>query len=122
MKKFFVLFVLILGVVFIGNLKLGAKMSEDFTQVRAAHILVKTQDEAAKLREKIVAGEMKFEDAAAQYSECPSGARGGDLGYFGRGMMVKEFEVPSFNEPVGTVTEPIQTQFGWHLIHVIDKR
>ena len=122
MKKILVLFVLILGVIFIGNLKLGATMSENFTQVRAAHILVKTQDEAAKLREKIVAGEMKFEDAAAQYSECPSGARGGDLGYFGRGMMVKEFEVPSFNEPVGTVTEPIQTQFGWHLIHVIDKK
>ena len=122
MKKILVLFVLILGVIFIGNLKLGAKMSEDFTQVRAAHILVKTESEAKDLRSKIVSGEMKFEDAAAQYSECPSGARGGDLGYFGRGMMVKEFEVPSFNEPVGTVTEPIQTQFGWHLIHVIDKK
>ena len=122
MKKILVLFVLILGVVFIGNLKLGAKMSEDFTQVRAAHILVKTKEEASDLRSKIVAGEMKFEDAAAQYSECPSGSRGGDLGYFGRGMMVKEFEVPSFNEPIGTVTEPIQTQFGWHLIHVIDKK
>ena len=122
MKKILVLFVLILGVVFIGNLKLGAKMTNDFTQVRAAHILVKTQDEAKDLRNKIVAGEIKFEDAAAQFSECPSGARGGDLGYFGRGMMVKEFEIPSFNEPVGTVTEPIQTQFGWHLIHVIDKK
>lgn len=122
MKKILVLFVLILGVIFIGNLKLGAKMSEDFTQVRAAHILVKTESEAKDLRNKIVSGEMKFEDAAAQYSECPSGARGGDLGYFGRGMMVKEFEVPSFNEPVGTVTEPIQTQFGWHLIYVIDKK
>ena len=122
MKKILVLFVLILGVIFIGNLKLGAKMSEDFTQVRAAHILVKTKEQASDLRNKIVAGEMKFEDAAAQYSECPSGARGGDLGYFGRGMMVKEFEVPSFNEPVGTVTEPIQTQFGWHLIYVIDKK
>ena len=122
MKKILVLFVLILGVIFIGNLKLGASMSEDFTQVRAAHILVKTKEEAADLRNKIVAGEMKFEDAAAQFSQCPSGARGGDLGYFGRGMMVKEFEVPSFNEPVGTVTEPIQTQFGWHLIHVIDKK
>ena len=122
MKKILVLFVLILSVVFIGNLKLGAKMSEDFTQVRAAHILVETKEEAAKLREKIVAGEMKFEDAAAQFSSCPSGARGGDLGYFGRGMMVKEFEIPSFNEPIGTVTEPIQTQFGWHLIHVIDKK
>ena len=122
MKKILVLFVLILGVIFIGNLKLGAKMSEDFTQVRAAHILVSTKEEASDLRNKIVAGEMKFEDAAAQYSQCPSGARGGDLGYFGRGMMVKEFEIPSFNEPVGTVTEPIQTQFGWHLIYVIDKK
>ena len=122
MKKILVLLVLILGVIFIGNLKLGAKMSEDFTQVRAAHILVSTKEEASDLRNKIVAGEMKFEDAAAQYSQCPSGARGGDLGYFGRGMMVKEFEVPSFNEPVGTVTEPIQTQFGWHLIYVIDKK
>ena len=122
MKKILVLFVLILGIVFIGNLKIGAKMTNDFTQVRAAHILVDTQKEAADLKAKIVAGEMKFEDAAAQFSKCPSGARGGDLGYFGRGMMVKEFEVPSFNEPVGTVTEPIQTQFGWHLIHVIDTK
>lgn len=122
MRKILVLFVLILGVIFIGNLKLGASMSEDFTQVRAAHILVQTEQEANDLRNKIVSGEMKFEDAAAQYSACPSGARGGDLGYFGRGMMVKEFEVPSFNEPVGTVTQPIKTQFGWHLIHVIDKK
>lgn len=122
MKKILLLFVLIIGVIFIGNARIGAKMTNEFTQVRAAHILVPTEKEASDLRAKIVAGEMKFEDAAAQFSQCPSGARGGDLGYFGRGMMVKEFEVPSFNEPVGTVTEPIQTQFGWHLIHVIDKK
>lgn len=122
MKKFLLFFVLILGVVFIGNAKIGAKMNNEFTQVRAAHILVKTQKEAADLKAKIDAGEIKFEDAAAQYSQCPSGARGGDLGYFGRGMMVKEFEIPSFNEPIGTVTDPIETQFGWHLIHVIDKK
>ena len=122
MKKILLLFVLILGIIFIGSAKIGAKMSNDFTQVRAAHILVKTEKEAADLKAKIQAGEMKFEDAAAQFSQCPSGARGGDLGYFGRGMMVKEFEVPSFNEPVGTITDPIQTQFGWHLIHVIDKK
>ena len=122
MKKILLLFVLIIGVIFIGNARIGAKMTNEFTQVRAAHILVPTEKEASDLRAKIVAGEMKFEDAAAQYSQCPSGARGGDLGYFGRGMMVKEFEVPSFNEPVGTVTEPIQTQFGWHLIYVIDKK
>lgn len=122
MKKLLLFFVLILGVVFIGNAKIGAKMNNEFTQVRAAHILVKTQKEAADLKAKIDAGEIKFEDAAAQYSQCPSGARGGDLGYFGRGMMVKEFEIPSFNEPIGTVTDPIETQFGWHLIHVIDKK
>ena len=122
MKKILLLFVLIIGVIFIGNARIGAKMTNEFTQVRAAHILVPTEKEASDLRAKIVAGEMKFEDAAAQFSQCPSGARGGDLGYFGRGMMVKEFEVPSFNEPVGTVTQPIQTQFGWHLIHVIDKK
>ena len=122
MKKILLLFVLIIGVIFIGNARIGAKMTNEFTQVRAAHILVATEKEALDLKAKIEKGEMKFEDAAAQFSSCPSGARGGDLGYFGRGMMVKEFEVPSFNEPVGTVTDPIQTQFGWHLIHVIDKK
>ena len=122
MKKLLLLFVLILGVFFVGSAKIGAKMSNEFSQVRAAHILVKTEKEAAELKAKIQAGEIKFEDAAAQYSQCPSGAKGGDLGYFGRGMMVKEFEVPSFNEPVGTITDPIQTQFGWHLIYVIDKK
>ena len=122
MKKILLLLVFIIGVIFIGNARIGAKMTNEFTQVRAAHILVPTEKEASDLRAKIIAGEMKFEDAAAQFSQCPSGARGGDLGYFGRGMMVKEFEVPSFNEPVGTVTQPIQTQFGWHLIHIIDKK
>ena len=122
MKKILSLLILLYGLFFITTDKIGAKMSNEFTQVRAAHILVKSQQEAAELKAKIQKGEMKFEDAAAQYSECPSGARGGDLGYFGRGMMVKEFEVPSFNEPVGTITDPIQTQFGWHLIYVIDKK
>ena len=122
MKKLFLFFTLVLSIILINSPKIGAKMSNDFTQVRAAHILVSTQKEAADLKAKIQAGEMKFEDAAAQFSQCPSGARGGDLGYFGRGMMVKEFEIPSFNEPIGTVTDPIQTQFGWHLIYVIDKK
>ena len=122
MKKILLLFVLIIGVIFIGNARIGAKMTNEFTQVRAAHILVPTEKEASDLRAKIVAGEMKFEDAAAQFSQCPSGARGGDLGYFGRGMMVKEFEVASFEAPAGSVTEPVETQFGWHLIKVVDKK
>ena len=122
MKKLSLFFVFILSLFFINTEKIGAKMSNEFTQVRAAHILVPSKEEAAELKAKIQKGEMKFEDAAAQFSQCPSGARGGDLGYFGRGMMVKEFEVPSFNEPIGTITDPIQTQFGWHLIYVIDKK
>ena len=122
MKKLSLFFVLILSLFFINTEKIGAKVSNEFTQVRAAHILVPSKEEAAELKAKIQKGEMKFEDAAAQFSQCPSGARGGDLGYFGRGMMVKEFEVPSFNEPIGTITDPIQTQFGWHLIYVIDKK
>ena len=122
MKRLLSLLMLLFWLFFITTDKIGAKMSNEFTQVRAAHILVPTKEEAAELKAKIQKGEMKFEDAAAQYSQCPSGARGGDLGYFGRGMMVKEFEGPSFNEPIGTITDPIQTQFGWHLIYVIDKK
>ena len=122
MKKILVIFVLLLSVVLLGNNKIGANMSNEITQVRASHILVATEKEALDLKSKIESGEISFETAAAQYSECPSGARGGDLGYFGRGMMVKEFEGPSFEGEINTVSSPIQTQFGWHLIKVIDKK
>ena len=122
MKKILLVFVLILSVIFIGNTKIGAKMENDFTQVRAAHILVSTEQEAKDLKAKITSGEIKFEDAAAQYSQCPSGSRGGDLGYFGKGMMVKEFETAAFEAQEGTITNPVQTQFGWHLIKVVDKK
>ena len=122
MKKILVIFVLLLSVVLIGNNKIGAKMNSEITQVRASHILVATEKEALDLKSKIEKGELDFETAAAQYSECPSGARGGDLGYFGRGMMVKEFEGPSFEGEINAISEPIQTQFGWHLIKVIDKK
>ena len=93
-----------------------------FNQVRASHILVQTEEEAKNLKDGIDKGTITFEDAAAEFSLCPSGARGGDLGYFGRGMMVSEFEEASFNGNVGEVTEPIKTQFGWHLIKIIDKK
>ena len=58
-------------------------------EVRASHILVKTEDEANKLREDINAGKISFEEAARQVSLCPSGHEGGDLGFFKRGVMVK---------------------------------
>ena len=103
------------------NLKKEDKMSEA-TQVAAKHILVDTEEKAKELLTKIQAGEVSFEDAAKTYSKCPSGSNGGDLGFFGRGAMVKEFEDASFILKVGEVSQPIKTQFGWHLIKVYGKK
>ena len=64
----------------------------------------------------------KFEDVAAAVSLCPSGANGGDLGFFGKGVMVKEFEDAAFSMNIGDLSEPIQTQFGWHLLYLTDKK
>lgn len=91
------------------------------TEVRASHILVATEEEANNLRNEIINGK-NFADVAAEYSNCPSGANGGDLGYFGRGMMVKPFEDAAFKLEVGELSQPVQTQFGWHLIEVTDKK
>ena len=90
-------------------------------RVRASHLLVKTEEEAIELRTRIVNGEAKFEDVAAAVSLCPSGAQGGDLGFFGRGQMVREFEDACFSMEIGDVSEPIRTQFGWHLIELTGK-
>ena len=90
-------------------------------EVRASHILVKTEDEAKSLLEEIRAGK-PFEVAAEEVSLCPSGQNGGDLGFFGKGMMVKPFEDAVFAmEKIGEVSEPVQTKFGWHLIQLTGK-
>ena len=86
--------------------------------VRASHILVDTKEDALQLKNSIESGKISFEDAAQKYSKCPSGQRGGDLGAFGRGQMVKPFEDAAFSAPVGVVTDPVKTQFGYHLIKV----
>ena len=91
-------------------------------EVRASHILVKTLEEAQELKEQIENGEKDFELAAAQFSLCPSGANGGDLGFFGKGMMVKPFEDAAFSLEIGKISEPVQTQFGYHLIMVTDAK
>ena len=122
MKKILLAFVLILGIVFIGSATIGAKMNKEISQVSAKHILVDTKEEAIDIKSKIDSNTITFEDAAKQFSKCPSGQKGGDLGYFGRGMMVKPFEDASFEADVNKVTDPIQTQFGWHLIKVVDKK
>ena len=88
-------------------------------KVRASHILVDTLEEAQNSKAEIDKG-ADFGDLAAQYSKCPSGANGGDLRYFGKGMMVKPFEDAAFSLQKGEVSEPVQTQFGWHLIYLTD--
>ena len=82
----------------------------------AKHILVDSEEKAKEIKEKISNGEMSFEEAAGQFSTCPSGQQGGDLGEFGRGMMVPEFEDAAFALELNTVSEPVKTQFGYHLI------
>ena len=100
----------------------------EYKQVQACHILVPTQEEALKIREEIMAGKDQkeifnnFTDAAKKYSKCPSGKSGGILGWFGKGDMVPEFETAAFNLPNGQVSEPVKTQFGYHLIYVISKK
>jgi peptidyl-prolyl cis-trans isomerase C len=90
-------------------------------QVHAAHILVKTENQAKDLLTKIGAGE-SFSDLARKHSECPSGKSGGDLGWFGKGQMVGEFEKAAFEGQKGKVVGPVKTQFGWHLIKILDQR
>ena len=84
-------------------------------QVRCAHILVRSRGEALELIEKLKAGE-SFEALAQEHSQCPSKRAGGDLGKFGRGAMVKEFEQAAFALEKGEVSEPVMTEFGWHVI------
>lgn len=83
----------------------------------ARHILVKTEAECLKLKTEIEAG-ADFAAMAKQHSSCPSGRNGGDLGAFGPGQMVKEFDQAVFSGEVGKVLGPIQTQFGFHLLEV----
>jgi peptidyl-prolyl cis-trans isomerase C len=86
------------------------------SKITASHILVEKQSQALKIMEELKCG-AKFEDLARQYSTCPSGKRGGNLGAFSRGQMVKTFEKAAFALNVGETTkEPIKTQFGYHII------
>jgi len=91
-------------------------------EVRASHILVETKDQAASLREEITSGTKEFAEAAKAVSKCPSGRNGGDLGFFGRGRMVPEFDQAAFNQAEGEISEPIKTQFGYHLLVVTETR
>ena len=86
----------------------------------ARHILVDTEARCNELKAEIEGG-LDFAKAAQENSTCPSGAQGGDLGSFGRGQMVPEFDTAVFTGEVGVVQGPIKTQFGFHLLEVTSR-
>jgi len=86
----------------------------------ARHILVDSEEQCQELKDQIDGG-AKFSDLAKQYSSCPSSQKGGDLGQFGPGMMVKEFDEVVFSADVNTVQGPVKTQFGYHLLEVTER-
>jgi len=83
--------------------------------MKASHILVNTLEQAQSILKE--ANPLNFGQLARQHSSCPSNARGGDLGDFGPGQMVKPFEDATVATAVGSISQPVQTQFGYHLIH-----
>ena len=84
-------------------------------EFRASHILVKDQRKAEELYERAKKGE-SFQSLAHQYSTCPSKEKGGDLGWFGEGQMVPLFENAVRKMGIGSISRPVRTQFGWHII------
>lgn len=89
--------------------------------VEASHILVDSEEKAKNLLSDIKSGAISFAEAAKANSSCPSAAEGGSLGKFTRGQMVPEFDAAAFSMNVGDISEPIKTQFGYHLIHLTAK-
>lgn len=96
-------------------------------QVLCQHILVKGSDDAALdkikgIRARIVDGRADFAEEAKKHSDCPSGQQGGSLGWFGRGMMVPEFDKVAFEMAKGEVSNIVTTQFGYHIIYKADQK
>lgn len=87
---------------------------------KARHILVTTKGQCAELKDQIDGG-ADFAELAAKFSKCPSGKSGGDLGEFGPGQMVPEFDTVVFNEALGVVHGPVKTQFGYHLLEITSR-
>jgi peptidyl-prolyl cis-trans isomerase C len=84
-------------------------------KVHCSHILVRSEPEIKQVVARLGLGE-NFANVARDVSTCPSGKKGGDLGWFGRGQMVREFELAAFALQKGQVSKPVKTEFGWHVI------
>ncbi|GIU54223.1 peptidylprolyl isomerase [Shewanella sp. 1_MG-2023] len=89
-------------------------------QATARHLLVSSEEQCEQLKQQIVAG-ADFAEIAKANSSCPSGAQGGELGSFGPGMMVREFDEVVFSAPLNEVQGPVKTQFGYHLLEVTSR-
>jgi peptidyl-prolyl cis-trans isomerase C len=96
------------------------KREADMAKATARHILVDTYEEAESLQREIEGG-ADFAALAEVHSKCPSGSSGGDLGEFGPGQMVPEFDHVVFHDAVGVVHGPVQTKFGHHLIEITSR-
>lgn len=90
------------------------------SKASARHILVDSKEACEKLKSEIESG-TDFAAAAKKHSKCPSGQKGGDLGTFFRGQMVREFDEVVFTQEVGKVHGPVKTQFGYHLIEITSR-
>ena len=88
-------------------------------KIRASHILVKDENTAKKLKSEIDKG-ADFAKLAKKHSLCPSGKNGGDLGFFSKGEMVKEFDEVAFSLKIGQISQPIKTEFGYHIILITE--
>ena len=126
MKKLFSLMIMVVAFM---TMAVGfIAQAYEYKQVQAYHILVPTEAKALEIKKEIGEGINRmqtfnnFREAAKKYSQCPSGRDGGMLGWFSVGDMVKPFEEAAFTQLNGTVSEPVKTQFGWHLIYVSAKK
>jgi peptidyl-prolyl cis-trans isomerase C len=96
------------------------RRSDTMAKAQARHILVAKEERALELKRRIEEGEA-FTQMAKTFSLCPSGKQGGDLGVFSKGQMVPEFDKVVFSGELGAVHGPVQTQFGYHLIEVLER-
>tara|TARA_Y100000814_G_scaffold2847_1_gene3338 strand:+ start:202 stop:513 length:312 start_codon:yes stop_codon:yes gene_type:complete len=100
--------------------ELTHKKGTQMATARARHILVDNEEICLELKQEIEGG-ADFAEIARNHSSCPSGREGGDLGEFGPGMMVKEFDEVVFSGELNTVLGPVKTQFGYHLLEVTER-